>query len=74
MKVTAIILAAGKGEGMLHSLPKHFIRLEINLSWHIPLMPLKNVLMSIRCLLSHGQVKKNIALKRSLRCMGIRRS
>lgn len=28
MKVTAIILAAGKGKRMLHSLPKHFIRLE----------------------------------------------
>lgn len=28
MKVTAIITAAGKGKRMLHSVPKHFIRLE----------------------------------------------
>ena len=28
MKVTAIIPAAGKGKRMLHSVPKHFIRLE----------------------------------------------
>ena len=28
MKVTAIIVAAGKGKRMLHSVPKHFIRLE----------------------------------------------
>ncbi len=28
MKVTALITAAGKGKRMLHSVPKHFIRLE----------------------------------------------